>query len=313
MAHGISLIVATKDRPDDLRRLLESLRLQTFIPAEIVVVDASRDSVESVVTAFPALRARYVRHLPASAAAQRNAGIRACDPSATLIAFADDDTTFEPNSFAAMLRFWESTAPDVLGASFNILNYRPPSGQSLKRSRISARLGLYPASLGGVAPSGWQSVTGQVSQTQFVEWLPSTAAVWRRYVLDRHAFDEYFDTYSYLEDLDLSYSIGRKGRLATVAEAGYSHFPSAGGRVSPRQFGRLEVRNRLYFVRKHGLSLPRCFLGIGIRLVMTLAAALPSCDRGMLARAIGNVEGLLASCLLAAFGSSRRAIPVQPE
>jgi GT2 family glycosyltransferase len=294
MTHKISIVVATKDRPDDLSRLLESLRQQTITPTEVVVVDASRESVESVVTAFSELRTRYVHHWPPSAAAQRNAGIRACDPSATLIAFADDDTTFEPDSFAAMLRFWEGTAEDLLGASFNILNSRLPGCQSLKRSRISARLGLYSARLGGVAPSGWQSVFGRVSQTQFVEWLPSGAVVWRRDALERHAFDEYFDTYSYVEDLDLSYSIGRKGRLAIVAEAGYSHFPSAGGRISPRQFGRLEVRNRLYFVKKHGLSLPRCFLGIGIRLTMTLVTALRSCDRGALARAIGNVEGLLA-------------------
>jgi len=291
MTQGISIVVATKDRPDDLRRLLESLRQQTVTPPEIIVVDASRESVESVVTAFPELRTRYVRHWPPSAAAQRNAGIRACDPSATLIGFADDDTTFEPNSFAAMLRFWESAGEDVLGASFNILNYRLPGWQSLKRSRVSSRLGLYPEKQGGVAPSGWQSVIGKVSQTQFVEWLPTGAAVWRRHVLDGCTFDEYFDTYSYVEDLDFSYSIGQKGRLAVVAEAGYSHFPSAGGRVSPRQFGRLEVRNRLYFVRKHGLSVPRCFLGISIRFAMTLLAALPSFDRGMAARAIGNVEG----------------------
>ena len=294
LAHRLSLVVATKDRPDDFRRLFESLRQQTVKPAEIVIVDASQESVESIATAFPELRKRYIRQLPPSAAAQRNAGIRACDPSATLIAFADDDITFEPDSFAAMLRFWEGASEDVLGASFNILNYRVPGGQSLKRGRISARLGLYSARLGGVAPSGWQSVFGKVSQTQFVEWLPTTAAVWRRHVLDRYGFDEYFDTYSYLEDLDLSYSIGRRGRLAIVAEAGYSHFPSAGGRVSQRQFGRLEVRNRLYFVRKHGLSLPRCYLAIGIRFAMTLLAALPSRDRGMLARAIGNVEGSLA-------------------
>ena len=294
MMHKISIVVATKDRPADLRRLLESLRQQTAKPAEIVIVDASLKSVESVVTAFPELRIRYVRHWPPSAAAQRNVGIRACDRSATLIGFADDDTTFEPDSFEAMLRFWESAGEDVLGASFNILNYRLPGLQSLKRSRISERLGLYPTRLGGVAPSGWQSVIAKVSQTQFVEWLSSGAVVWRRDVLDRHTFDEYFDTYSYVEDVDLSYSIGRNGRLAIVADAGYSHFPSAGGRVSPRQFGRLEVRNRLYFVRKHGLSLPRCFLGLSIRLAMTLLSALRSFDRGMLGRAIGNIEGLLA-------------------
>jgi glycosyltransferase involved in cell wall biosynthesis len=46
MIHKISLIVATKDRPNDLRTLLESLRRQTIAPAEIIVVDASRESVD---------------------------------------------------------------------------------------------------------------------------------------------------------------------------------------------------------------------------------------------------------------------------
>jgi GT2 family glycosyltransferase len=266
-------------------------------------VDASREPVEPIVAAFPDLHPHYLRHLSSSAAAQRNAGIRACDPTTTLLGFVDDDTTFEPEAFAKMLKFWESAGEDVLGASFNVLNCRPSGGLSLKRSRISACLGLYSPRMGGVAPSGWQSMIGQVSQTQFVEWLPSTAAVWRKNVLGRYAFDEYFDTYSYLEDLDLSYSIGRKGRLAIVAEAGYSHFPSTGGRISPRQFGQLEVRNRLYFVRKHGLSLSRCFLGVGIRLTMTLVAALPSFERGMLSRAIGNLEGLLAFLTEARKGS----------
>lgn len=294
MTDSISIVVATKDRPDDLRRLLLSLCQQTVSPSEIIVVDASREALESVVTAFPELRTRYLRHWPPSAAAQRNAGIRACDLSTTLIGFADDDTTFEPDAFAAMLRFWKGADKDVLGASFNIVNYSLPGGQSLKRSRVSARLGLYPTKLGRVAASGWQSVIGKVSQTQFVEWLPTTAVVWRRHVLDSYVFDEYFDTYSYVEDLDFSYSIGRKGRLAIVAEACYSHFPSSLGRVSPRKFGRLEVRNRLYFVRKHSLSLPRCFLCIGIRFAMTLVTALLSCDRGAFHRAIGNVDGLLA-------------------
>jgi glycosyltransferase involved in cell wall biosynthesis len=74
--HRISLIVATKDRPDDLRKLLESLRRQTVQPAEIVVVDASREPVEPVLVEFPELTTLYLRHWPPSAAAQRNAGMR---------------------------------------------------------------------------------------------------------------------------------------------------------------------------------------------------------------------------------------------
>ena len=294
MPLNLSLIIATKDRPDDLRRLLQSLRMQTAKPFEVVIVDSSSQPAETLPREFPELQIRYLRHWPPSAAAQRNAGIRACAPSAALIGFADDDTTFEPGAFEAMTRFWETADAGIVGAAFNMLNVEMPPAQSLKHSRISHALGLYSANSGGVALSGWQSVTGRVTATQFVEWLPSCAVVWRRFPLMTATFDEYFDTYSYLEDLDLSYTMRTKGRLAIVAEAGYSHFPSAGGRISNRRFGRLEVRNRLYFVRKHKLSLPRCLIALAIRFCMTLSSALLHLDAGSFARAVGNLEGLVA-------------------
>lgn len=293
MMHSISLIVATKDRPDDLRKLLESLRTQIVGPSEIVVVDASREPVEQVIAEFPDLTIRHLRHWPPSAAAQRNAGIMACIPASTLIGFADDDTTFEPQAFANMIRFWQNAGLDVLGAAFNFRNL-PQRGRSfLKHSALVEWLGLYSAKPGSVSLSGWQTVVGEVTETRFVEWLPSGASVFRREVFSKDVFDEFFQSYSYLEDLDFSYTISRAGRLAIVADAGFSHFPSAGGRVSVRQFGRCEVRNRLYFVRKHCLSLPRCYLGLAIRLGMSTCSALMHLDSNMLGRAIGNIEGLM--------------------
>ncbi|HEV2485811.1 MAG TPA: glycosyltransferase [Terracidiphilus sp.] len=291
--HSISLIVATKDRPDDLRRLLNSLRLQTVGPGEIIVVDASREPIEPVVTEFPELTTRYLRHWPPSAAAQRNTGIRACDPPSTLIGFADDDTTFEPQAFANMLNFWKDAGPDVLGAAFNIRNYPQRGNGFLKHSALAERLGLYSPRPGSVSLSGWQTVVGEIAQTQFVEWLPSGASIFRREVFGKDVFDESFQSYSYLEDLDFSYTISRAGRLAIVADAGFSHFPSQGGRVSARQFGRFEVRNRLYFVRKHCLSLSRCYLGLAMRLAMSVGNGLAHWDTSLLLRALGNIEELM--------------------
>lgn len=291
--HSISLIVATKDRPDDLRRLLESLRCQTAGPAEIVVVDASREPVEPVMAEFPELNSRYLRHWPPSAAAQRNAGIRACSPTATLIGFADDDTTFEPQAFANMLNFWKDAAPDILGAAFNIRNYPERGNAIVKHSALSERLGLYSPKPGSVSLSGWQTVLGEAAETQFVEWLPSGASIFRREVFCKDVFDEFFQSYSYLEDLDFGYTISRRGRLAVVADAGFSHFPSPGGRVSARQFGRYEVRNRLYFVRKHRLSLTRCYLGLAIRMAISVGSGLAHWNMSLLSRALGNIEELM--------------------
>ncbi len=293
--HRVSLIVATKDRPDDLRKLLESLRGQRAGPAEIVVVDASREPVAAVIADFPELAIRYLRHWPPSAAAQRNAGILACDSASTLIGFADDDTTFEPQAFANMLNFWRDAGPEVLGAAFNFRNSPRRGSSLLKHSRLTERLGLYSARPGSVSLSGWQTVVGEVPETLFVEWLPSGASIFRREVFRDDVFDEFFKSYSYLEDLDFSYTISREGRLAIVADAGFSHFPSSGGRVSARQFGRFEVRNRLYFVRKHHLSLARCYVGLAIRMGMSVCSGLLHFDSDLFKRAAGNLEEFMTS------------------
>lgn len=300
MQHSIALVVATKDRPSDLDNLLASLRGQSTLPEQIVVVDASIEPIEDVIARFPELTIRYVRHWPPSAAAQRNAGILACAPSATLIGFADDDTTFEPTAFENMLAFWRTAPPDVLGAAFNIRNY-PERGRALvKNSAFTQWLGLYSSRPGAVSSSGWQTVIGQLAETQLVDWLPSTAVVFRRSVFDRSLFDDAFESYSYLEDLDLSYTIGRIGRLAVVADAGFSHFPSTGGRISPRQFGRFEVRNRLYFVRKHRLSVARCYVGLASRIAMSIGSGLAHRNTAMLRRAVGNIEALFSKNTLQA-------------
>lgn len=287
--HSISLIVATKDRPRDLERLLESLRRQDTRPAEIVIVDAGSESAAPVVTSFPELTIRYLKHWPPSASAQRNVGIMACSRVSTLIGFADDDTTFEPNAFSCMIHYWNAAPPDVLGAAFNIRNYPHRHHALLKHSRLAERLGFYSPAAGSVSLSGWQTVIRGVHETQYVGWLPSTASIFRREIFATAKFDEFFENYSYLEDLDFSYTVGREGRLVVVADACYSHFPSLLGRISDRRFGRYEVRNRLYFVRKHKLSITRCYVGVAIRLAMSLVKGLSSMNAVFLNRAIGNL------------------------
>jgi GT2 family glycosyltransferase len=128
-----------------------------------------------------------------------------------------------------------------------------------------------------------------VHQTCFVDWLPTGAIVWRREVLEQYRLDDYFEGYSYLEDLDFSFSVGKHYRLAVVADARYHHYPSSSGRISQYKFGRTEVLNRLYFVRKHGLSVSRCYLGIVIRFFLTLLSFGRSGKLAWLQRACGNV------------------------
>ena len=88
-----SVVICTRDRPDDIERCLGSLKLQTYRPEEIIVVDnASRD----LRTRDVALAAgvTYVREDRPGLDVARNTGALAA--GADIVAYADDDEIFHP-------------------------------------------------------------------------------------------------------------------------------------------------------------------------------------------------------------------------
>jgi glycosyltransferase involved in cell wall biosynthesis len=291
----ICFVIATKDRPDDLRRMLESLAAQSHLPDLVIVVDSSAAPVRTLVDQFRhLLPLQYLHHQPPSASAQRNAGIEAVPTDIDLIAFLDDDAALEPDALERMLGFWEGAPADLGGAAFNMVNHPIQAFSRLKRWRLVRALGVYSGQPGRVTPSGWQTMTGRVSENTYVDWLPSTAAVWRAGTLKTFHFDEFFTGYSYLEDLDFSYTVRRHWRLAVVADARYCHYPSQIRHSRQYGFGKTEVRNRLYLVTKHRLSYRKCWLGLVLRSLVTLYDSVVHIDRGALSRAFGNYAEMMS-------------------
>lgn len=318
----LAVITPTKDRPQDIRKMLHSFMAQSHRPDQVIIVDSSSAPVSAVVDEFPALKINYKRWTEKpSAAGQRNGGIELLQNGIDLVCFFDDDQVLHPDAIEKMLAFWESevlatqgclaesmgvdnneTRRNVTSGDGSLTPEEKPLGAAsffdaswwdlrpslLKKSKISEMLGLYTRKPGGVASSGWQSLYyGMVKGNNLdVEWLSSQAIVLKRPILDEFSFDEFFEGYSYLEDLDFSYSISRKYRMTVVADAKFDHFNSPAGRGSRVDFGKIEVRNRRYIVRKHGLSMASYRLAMFVRFCMSLRS-------GDYARARGNIRVFL--------------------
>lgn len=91
-----SLIICTRDRPEELARCLASLVDQTRAPDEVIVVDnASRDGRTRA--AAEAARVVYVREDRPGLDIARNTGVRAA--GGEIIAFTDDDVRLHPRWF----------------------------------------------------------------------------------------------------------------------------------------------------------------------------------------------------------------------
>jgi len=119
----LALIVATKDRPSEIARLLRSLNEQTYPADQVIVVDGGESPVRLATEVYKASSLVYVRKLPPSASGQRNEGVSHVRAGITLTGFMDDDAVLEPTALENMLGFWESP-PAVRGAG-NVVSGEP--------------------------------------------------------------------------------------------------------------------------------------------------------------------------------------------
>lgn len=94
---SVSVIVTTHNRPDVLKEAIESIALQSVLPAEVVVVDdgsTPRVRRQDFEDCLPPVAVRWVRNdVPKGAGAARNKGVEVS--SGDVVMFLDDDDTWE--------------------------------------------------------------------------------------------------------------------------------------------------------------------------------------------------------------------------
>ena len=274
----LAVVIPTRNRPRELASLLASLACQVRQPDIVVVVDGSdndlrAENTKELYAIWPL--ARYLEHWPPSAAAQRNRGLDLVLSDCDFVALLDDDITLSADALEAAIDEIVHSDDKFIGFGLNPSDADARQGYGLLRcSRIVKWLGLYSDRIAAVTLSGWHTRQVRVETSTEVEWLTTCAVIWRGSAVRRIRFDEFFEQYSYLEDLEFSLQARKCGRFLALASASVLHKPAAGGRKSAFWFGCIEIRNRLYIVRKHGLSQPRFWLGVGLRAALTLGEAL---------------------------------------
>ena len=294
MPHKLAIIIPTIGRYAELRRMLASLARQTRLPEQVLIVGEGDRNAE-IALEFPKLHAEFISLPGSSICDARNRGTQAARADTDLIAFMDDDIVLEPRVIEALMDYWNNAPEDLGGTGCNLVNYPRLHAWGLKSLRLTSRLALYDSRKGVVLRSGVHTMMPAIRETTYVQWLPTYAVVYSRKVLAEFRFDEWFESYSYLEDLDFSYRIGKKYKLAVVADARFCHYPSEVGRPSAYLFGKKEVLNRLYFVSKHlELSPPLCCLALCIRALMSVFLGITRFDVDYFKRLAGNLEGLLS-------------------
>jgi glycosyltransferase involved in cell wall biosynthesis len=293
--HRIALVVPTKDRPEDLRRMLDSLTAQTRPPDQVVVVDGSEPPVRGVVDSCRNPSIVYVRVFPPSLARQRNAGMSRVDAGMTLAGYLDDDIVLEADAVQRMLEFWDRAGPDVGGAAFNITNNPQPGALAVKQL-----LGIDDARAGRLLRSGFPSTIPPQPTDLETDWLYGGATVWRWEVIDAYPYDEWFIGTGFMEDVDFSFNVRARYRLFVVSGARLAHYSRPVRADRQYLLGKWQVVNRMHVVRKYrarGLSLVAAWYANAGLFLLNLAAATLRMNRSYWNRTRGNTAGILAELL----------------
>ena len=246
----ITVVIATKDRAEDLKRFLASLDQQTLQPGELIIVDASKDPstadmirVRKQSAIYPIT---YLQSRP-GLTAQRNIGIE--HSTGRFICFFDDDIVLDTDYLEVVHgTFLENAAAGVGGIAGRITNTsgtRHPIDSLIKKVFF-----LTDSGSGRLKPSGFPEHRND-GQKAFVNVLSGCCMAYSREVLADFKFDERLTGYCYLEDIDFSYRVSKKYRLLYQPRAKCRHFATTYKTADSRSLRYMLARNHLYLFRKN--------------------------------------------------------------
>jgi hypothetical protein len=286
------ILIPTKNRLKELITTLNYLALNSFFFKKVVIVDSSTLEVKNVIKKKIKnynFNIEIVNSKP-STCIQRNVGFNFLENN-EFIMFLDDDNIFYADAFYQMQEFLINNE-DFVGVAFNqIYNYKNNIFEKLKGNTILNNFEIYNFNKGEFSKSGWQSKFINFDKDTIVQWLPTRAVIYKSNAVKNIRFDENFGVYGYLEDLDFSLEIKKIGKLMVCSKAKYTHDQTI--KRPGFEFGKKEIRNRYYIVKKHNLSKGLFFITSFLRAIITLKDFIFG-DLNSAKRLFGNLVGIIS-------------------
>jgi glycosyltransferase involved in cell wall biosynthesis len=228
----IIVAIATVGRAGLSRQTVDLLANQIRRPDRVIVVGAGPDDVAGVEQARGEPEIVISRR---GSCAQRNAALDLVEGQADVIVFLDDDFIAAPD-FLANIECLFVDHDDVVGITGELLADGIHNG-------------------GYTMEQGLQLVRDHDPATADDAFHPRQALYGCNMAIRLSAakglrFDEALPLYGWLEDIDMTYQLGWRGRLISTELVTGVHLGTKGGRTSGKRAGYSQVANVVYLYRK---------------------------------------------------------------
>ncbi len=259
-------------RPIAIKRLLESVIVQSFLPDEVLIIDGSIDlSTEKMLVEIKLQNIKYFRvsENDRGLTRQRNFGIQKVNSESDIVCFLDDDTILEPDYFEQILSTYQ-LYPEALGVGGYITNevkWQPDDGITSKnkfyidgwmrdeplRFRVRRWFGLAPDAppcfLPGFSHGRSVSFLPPNNQIYEVEHFMGGVSSYKAEIFNKVTFSGFFEGYGLYEDADFCFRLLAFGKLYVNTAARLSHHHELLGRPNKYKYGKMVIRNGWYIWR----------------------------------------------------------------
>ena len=189
---------------------------------------------------------KYVRTSP-GLTKQRNIGISKA--TCGIIGFIDDDVVFDKNYLYEVASCFEKNK-NVFGITGNIINF--PKKNNWEKIYSKIFMFMNTSNTGDITKAGFPNFLNKhiTDKNQYTRILSGCNMFYRKQIFDVYLFDEYFEGYSLLEDVEFSYRISKKYKLMYNSAAKLVHNHSPSQRVNLNRFFEMMVLNHDYVFKK---------------------------------------------------------------
>ena len=269
----ISLVICEYKRPESTKALLQSITIQTLLPFEVIVVDGSPDlkTKEMLDREKFKLPITYIKveDKDRGLTKQRNKGVQTVSANCDIVCFLDNDTVLDKDYFFEIQKSFNER-PEMIGLNGYITDektwdpYNPGKHDKLHwyimdgyAYRLSSRnymrnvLGLAPDVPAGFIPkfSHGYDYFPPTGKTYELEHLRGGIAAYRKWVLEKITFSEYFIGYGLYEDFDFSVRASKYGKMYINTNAKLEHHHHPDGRPDTFSYGKMVTVNGWYVWR----------------------------------------------------------------
>ena len=160
-----SLIIPTKDRPNNLKKFLNSLNEYINFFNEILLIDSSNENnYLNNLNNFTVYKNLKVIKSKPSSSIQRNIGIENANKKNSYLMFCDDDIILDESSLDNMDKFIKNYKSYV-GYGFNPIEIkRNKFLENLKKNKFLVNNGFYHFNPGVVCDNGWHTKISNIEK-----------------------------------------------------------------------------------------------------------------------------------------------------